>query len=50
LTGSVDVKQYIKDMRSRDPELDLNWGEIVTPVQMVARDGKKRNVNTSNTK
>ena len=42
LTDSVDVKQYIKRMRSRDPELDFKWGTICTPVRMVAPDGKKR--------
>ena len=42
LTESKDVKQYIKRMRSRDPELNLKWGTICTPVRMVAPDGKKR--------
>lgn len=42
LTESNDVKQYIKRMRSRDPELNLKWGTICTPVRMVAPDGKKR--------
>lgn len=31
LTDSADVKQYIKKMKSRDPELNLNWGTICTP-------------------
>ncbi len=44
LTESADAKQYIKKMRKRDPELDANWGTICTPVKMVAKDGKKRNV------
>lgn len=26
-----DVKQYIKRMRSRDQQLDSNWGTICTP-------------------
>ena len=34
LTDSADVKQYIKKMKSRDPELNLNWGTICTPVQI----------------
>jgi hypothetical protein len=42
LTDSVDVKQYIKRMRSRDPELDFKWGTICTPVEMLAPDGKRR--------
>ena len=40
LTDSTDVKQYIKRMRSRDPELDLRWGTICTPTRMRAADGK----------
>ena len=38
LTESADVKQYIKRMRSRDPELDSKWGTICTPVGMTAPD------------
>ncbi|MBN2260291.1 MAG: Bro-N domain-containing protein [Clostridiales bacterium] len=49
LTGSTDVKQYIKRMRSRDPELHKNWGTICTPLEMKAADGKKRAVNAANT-
>lgn len=29
-------------MRSRDYELNANWGTICTPVKMVSKDGKKR--------
>ena len=50
LTGSLDVKQYIKKLKSRDSELNSNWGTICTLVEMVARDGKKRKVRTANTK
>ncbi len=39
LTESTDVKQYIKRMRSRDPELDSSWGTICTPTRMKAADG-----------
>jgi DNA-damage-inducible protein D len=31
LTDSSDTKQYIKKMRSRNPQLQLNWGTICTP-------------------
>ena len=41
LTDSADPKQYIKKMRSRDPELNSRWGTICTPTEMVAADGKK---------
>ena len=40
LTESTDVKQYIKRMRSRDPELNTRWGTICTPTRMRAADGK----------
>ena len=40
LTDSTDVKQYIKRMRARDPELNLRWGTICTPTRMMAADGK----------
>ncbi len=47
LTDSVDPKQYIKKMRSRDPEINSNWGTICTLVQMIAADGKKRKVQAA---
>ena len=28
-------------MRTRYPELSVNWGTICTPLDVVARDGKK---------
>ena len=34
LTDSSDVKQYIKKMRSRDPELNASWGTICTLTRM----------------
>ena len=36
LTESADTKQYIKRMRSRDPELNSKWGTICTPLNMLA--------------
>ena len=42
LTESTDVKQYVKRMRSRDPELNSKWGTICTPLRMLAPDGKMR--------
>lgn len=50
LTDSVDVKQYIKKLKSKDQELNNNWGTICTLVEMTAKDGRKRKVRTSNTK
>lgn len=50
LTDSIDVKQYIKKMRKRDPELNSNWGTICTHVQMLAKDGKNRKIMASDVK
>lgn len=47
LTDSADVKQYIKRLRSRDPELDSVWGTICTPHQFVSTDGKLHATNCS---
>lgn len=49
LSESTDPKQYIKKMRTRDPQLSSNWGTICTPVQMLAADGKQRKVQAANT-
>ena len=45
LTDSRDVKQYIKKMRTRDPQLNTNWGTICTLVQMPVLDGKSRKID-----
>jgi hypothetical protein len=47
LTDSRDVKQYIKKLRKRDGELSANWGTICTPIELIAKDGKKRKIITS---
>jgi hypothetical protein len=47
LTDSRDVKQYIKKLRKRDGELSANWGTICTPLELIAKDGKKRKIITS---
>ena len=49
LSESTDVKQYIKKMRKRNPELNTNWGTICTPVAMLAADGKMRKIQASDT-
>ena len=48
LTESSNVKDYIKKMRKRDEELNLNWGTICTPLEMIAKDGKKRKILCAN--
>ena len=50
LTDSNDPKQYIKRMRSRDEALNLNWGTICNPLEMIALDGKRRKVQAANIK
>ena len=49
LTDSTDPRQYLKKMRQRDSQLDTNWGTICTPLEMIAQDGKKREINCANT-
>jgi len=49
LIDSKDIKQYIKKMRQRDLELNSYWGTICTPLEMIAKDGKKREVTSANT-
>jgi prophage antirepressor-like protein len=49
LTESKDAKQYLKKMRSRDLELNSNWGTICTLVKMVGKDGKLREIQAVNT-
>jgi DNA-damage-inducible protein D len=49
LADSNDPVQYIKKMRSRDPQLQTNWGTICTPLDLIAKDGKIRKVLCANT-
>jgi len=49
LTDSTDPRQYIKRIRSRDPELNSNWGTICTPLETTAQDGKRRKENFATT-
>lgn len=32
LTDSANVRDYIKKMRKREPELDANWGKFCPPL------------------
>lgn len=48
LTDSSDPKQYVKKTRQRDQELNSYWGTICTPLEMTAKDGKKRKVQCAN--
>ena len=49
LTGSVNVKDYIKKLRKRDPGLDSYWGTNCPLVEMVAADGRQRKIKAANT-
>lgn len=42
LTDSSNPKQYLKKIKARDPQLNLKWGTICTPLRMVSADGKRR--------
>jgi hypothetical protein len=48
LTESVNPKDYIKKMRRRDEQLNFNWGTICPPLELIAKDGKKRKVQCAN--
>lgn len=48
LTESANVKEYIKKIRTRDNELSVNWGTICTPLDVISKDGRKRQENMSN--
>ncbi|MES2836915.1 MAG: Bro-N domain-containing protein [Bacteroidota bacterium] len=50
LTDTIDVKDYIKKMKKRDPQLNSNWGTICPLVEMEAADGRRRKVQAANTK
>lgn len=49
LTDSNDPKQYIKKLKSRDYELQNNWGTICTLLAMPTKDGKMRKIQMSDT-
>lgn len=49
LTGTVDARDYIKKMRKRDLELNTYWGTNCPPLEMIAKDGKKRKITSANT-
>lgn len=49
LTDTVDVRDYIKKMRKRDAELNSYWGTNCPPLEMMAKDGKKRKITSANT-
>jgi DNA-damage-inducible protein D len=49
LTDSVNIKDYIKKMRKRDAALNINWGIICPPLELVAADGKRRKIQCANT-
>lgn len=48
LTDSANVKDYIKKMRKRDPELNFNWGTFCPPLEVLAPDGKRRKTQCAN--
>jgi hypothetical protein len=49
LTNTVNIRDYIKKMRKRDTELDVYWGTNCHPLELIAKDGRKRKVTCANT-
>jgi len=49
LVDTVNIRQYIKKLRKRDSQINFYWGTICTPLEMVAKDGKKRKITCANT-
>ena len=49
LTESINAKDYIKKMRRRDPLLNINWGTICPPLELLAQDGRYRKIQCANT-
>jgi len=49
LTGSVNVKDYIKKLRKRDAELSAYWGTNCPLVEMPGADGKIRPIRAAST-
>ena len=45
----MDSKQYLKKIKSRDIEIQNNWGTICTLLEMTALDGKKRKIQMLDT-
>ena len=50
LSDCKDVRDYIKKMKRRDNELNINWGTICHPLENVGKDGRKRKILMSDTK
>jgi len=48
LTGTTNVRDYIKKMRKREPELNANWGTMCPPLELLAPDGKRRKTQCAN--
>lgn len=48
LTDTLDASQYMKRMRSRDPELNKGWGQLATPL-LINTSGGAQKLNCANT-
>src|SRR3989338_2124349 len=48
LTDSAQPEGYIKDMRRRDSELSIGWGQIATPLSIPTAGGPQK-LNCANT-
>lgn len=50
LSECKDVRDYIKKMRKRDEQLNVNWGTICHPLENIGNDGRKRKILMAETK
>lgn len=50
LSETANVREYVKKLRTRDKELNSNWGTICTPLKLPTKDGKSREILCSDTK
>lgn len=49
LTGTARVKDYVKKLRKRDPELNADWGTNCPLVAMPGADGRTRPIHAAHT-
>ncbi|MCD4655086.1 Bro-N domain-containing protein [bacterium] len=48
LTDSTNIKNYVRNMRRRDPEVSKIWDQLVTPLSIDTLGGKQK-LNCANT-
>src|SRR5574344_1192570 len=48
LTDSVEPKQYLKKLKTREEELNNSWRTIPSLVDIAGNDGKTRKIQSAN--